>query len=496
MKYLIVPLVALAIILGLTLAPTVQERWQQHNSYQAQIEALDLARRESQLQDWQAQQSATAASRALVGNMGYLGAGLASILVLMFLVDYYRQRRAPLARFGGELVARNLIEQADPALISLLADRIHAAGIAQIEAARNTGVPTHYAPHLIQRAPDLLPEVEPPAAPIAVIKPMAEWLGWIDQQPHALLGGKTKAGKTWLATALLERRLRAREQVFIIDPHSSGWLGLPGAGSVANDGELGRALGAVLGEYIRRMQARDQHKKETDQELPHDYWPRLTVLIDEANAIADEYGVQWKTIIKQLASGSRKVGISLLCLAQSPLVEDLNISGAMRENFARIGLDERSVLQLIDSERDKDRKAALRHAIIGMDRPAAAQIGAQVWLLDRRGLDAGTAPAGARSQVWAGWDFANGRRAAVATIGNAETLKQKVSASETDGNEFQEFQITPEIAQIVRRLRNEGKSKVQTIYLVWGAKPGGSKSFRDASQVYDTIVGESVDRAA
>src|SRR5262249_25319203 len=150
---------------------------------------------------------------------------------------------------------------------------------------------------------------------------------------------------------------------------------------------------------------------------------------------------------------------ALLCLAQSPLVEDLNISGAMRENFARIGLDERSVLQLIDSERDKARKEALRQAIIGLDRPAAAQIGAQVWLLDRRGLDTGTAPAGARSQVWAGWDFSAGRRAAVATIENAETLKQKVSAYETAETEFQEFQISPEIADIVRRLRNDGKSK-------------------------------------
>ena len=153
--------------------------------------------------------------------------------------------------------------------------------------------------------------------------PRERWLQWIDDQPHALLGGRTRAGKTTLATAILAQRLRGGEQVFIIDPHASGWLGLPTAGSAANPGELARALGVVLAEYIGRMQARDKHKRETGQELPHDHFGRLNVLVDEANSIADELRAEWKTVVKQLASGSRKVGISLLVMAQSPLVEDL-----------------------------------------------------------------------------------------------------------------------------------------------------------------------------
>ena len=110
-------------------------------------------------------------------------------------------------------------------------------------------------------------------APIDVIKPMAEWLAWVDEQPHVLPAGRTKAGKTWLATALLEQRLRKREQVFIIDPHSSGWLGLPTVGFVGmkEDGKpdtkaLNAALMAVAAEYIRRMQQRDEHKHVTGNE--------------------------------------------------------------------------------------------------------------------------------------------------------------------------------------------------------------------------------------
>jgi len=242
-------------------------------------------------------------------------------------------------------------------------------------------------------------------APIDVIKPMAEWMAWIDEQPHCLLGGKTKAGKTWLATALLERRIDAGSDLFIIDPHSSDWMGLPTAG--ATNTERREALKAVLNEYLRRMAIREEHKRRTGHELPHDYFDPLVVLIDEANALLEEHGAEWKTVMKQVASGSRKVGISLMMLAQSPLVEDLGISGAMRENFSRIALDERTCQTLIDSERDRDRKLALQAAFRTMDRPAAAQISAQVWLLDRRGLSPGQASSGAR--VWSGWNFAAGR---------------------------------------------------------------------------------------
>jgi hypothetical protein len=245
----------------------------------------------------------------------------------------------------------------------------------------------------------------PPA--IEVVKSAAEWLAWIDEQPHTLLGGKTKAGKTWLASALLERRIEAGCDIFIIDPHSSDWMGLPTAGGSGGN-ERREALKAVLNEYLRRMAQREDHKRRTGHELPHDYFDPLIVLIDEANALLEEHGAEWKTVLKQISSGARKIGISLLLLAQSPLVEDLGISGAMRENFSRIALDERTVQVMIDAERDRERKVALQTAFKAMDRPAAAQIGATTWLLDRRGLSPGRASSSAC--VWRGWDFENGCR--------------------------------------------------------------------------------------
>lgn len=247
-------------------------------------------------------------------------------------------------------------------------------------------------------------------APVDVTMPLDSWLRWVDEQPHVLLSGRTKAGKTHTATALLARRLRASEMVYIIDPHSSAWLGLPTVGFVGMraDGKpdtaaLNAALLAVASEYISRMRARDEHKNATGTELPHDHFGRVTILIDEANYIADVLPTVWREFIKALASGGRKVGISLLCLAQSPLVEDIQISGSMRSNFARLALDDATVKQLIGSdEKDGERKKALHAALVGVERPAAATIDAQVWLLDRRGLEAGAAPSNAHTLVWSG----------------------------------------------------------------------------------------------
>jgi len=304
----------------------------------------------------------------------------------------------------------------------------------------------------------------PPAlpAPIEVVKPLHDWLNWVDDQPHCLLAGRTKAGKTHTATAILARRLRADEIVYIVDPHSSAWLGLPTVGFVGlrPDGKpdtaaLNAALLAVAGEYIKRMQARDVHKNATGQELPHDHFGRLTVLIDEANYIADVLPTIWREFVKALASGGRKVSISLIVLAQSPLVEDIQVSGSMRANFARLALDDRTVQQLIASdEKDAERKRALHAALAGQERPAAATIDAQVWLLDRRGLDAGTAPANAHALVW------SGKVSTVSVHGDGKETSITSSASEADTSRSSTLPTAAEIAAIAARLGTLPPSKV------------------------------------
>lgn len=333
----------------------------------------------------------------------------------------------------------------------------------------------HYETHLeAGEAPTLaLP------APTLVVKPMAEWMAWALEQPHCLPGGRTKAGKTLLSTAILERRIDAGADVFIIDPHSSDWMGLPTAGATADARR--EALKAILHEYLRRLAAREKHKRDTGRELPHDYFDPLVVLIDEANALLEEHGAEWKTVLKQMASGSRKVGISLLLLAQSPLVEDLGISGAMRENFARIALDERSCHMMIDGERDKARKDALRAALVGMEWPAAAQIGGQVWLLDRRGLQAGQASADTR--MWKGWDYEQGcRNVSVvpeppASLAKTEPLAPSGTSSGTTENDV--LADTVALEPLIRRMAAQQFSRNQMAAALGGNRQKTLALIRD-----------------
>jgi len=315
-------------------------------------------------------------------------------------------------------------------------------------------------------------------APIDVVKPMAEWLAWVDEQPHTLLGGKTRAGKTWLATALLERRIDSGSDVFILDPHSSDWMGLPTAGATAT--ERREALKAILNEYLRRMAQREEHKRKTGHELPHDYFDPLVVLIDEANALLEEHGAEWKTVLKQISSGARKIGISLLLLAQSPLVEDLGISGAMRENFSRIALDERTVQTMIDSERDRERKQALQQAFKTMDRPAAATIGAQTWLLDRRGLQPGQASSNAR--IWKGWDFDRGCRVSVVPEPPTELAKTADLGTPGTGSGTTQDDVladTTALEPLIRRMAAQQFSRNQIAAVLGGNRQKTLALIRD-----------------
>ena len=297
-------------------------------------------------------------------------------------------------------------------------------------------------------------EAEPlllgPGAPDVGPLPPDRWLAWADDQPHILLGGRTKAGKTTTATAFLARRLAARETVFIVDPHSSGWLGLPTAGRISRPGELAAALHAVVSEYQARMAEREAYKARTGQELPHNHFGRLTVLVDECNEIAEKLPVPWVAFTKELASGGRKVGISLLCLAQSPLVEDLKISGGMRSNFAALALDTKTVQDMIDRCRDRERRDALNSTLIGLPYPATAQLDdALIYLLDRSGLEGLRAPADAVTLVWRGWDFEAG--AAIGQV--APAPEQTLIAAPENGmpQAIGEVRLSWVIAHMMRR---------------------------------------------
>ncbi len=270
-------------------------------------------------------------------------------------------------------------------------------------------------------------ENAPPAIDVGPLAP-EQWLAWLDEQPHALFGGMTGSGKSTVTKAALTPRLNAGESVLIIDPHSSDWFGLPGVGGGEDWPAVEAAMMAVYAEYKNRLAYRDRYKRETDEELASDYFPRLTVLFDEANNACsaferlysgkDRRNDPWPLFAECLGSGARKVAISVWLLAQSVLVDDIRLSGGMRANFTRIALDSATIAQMIRDEGMPERKEALKTALAGLDYPATANMKNRVYLIDRTGLD--RAPRPRQRTPWAGWDYAANR--AIVTLDDDGTV--------------------------------------------------------------------------
>lgn len=262
-------------------------------------------------------------------------------------------------------------------------------------------------------APALAAPPDPAEPELALVAPEV-WLDWLDERPHVILAAETKAGKSTTAKALLAGRIARGEALFIIDPHSSAWFDLPSVGGGENWPIVRRAFRAVYDLYLDRLEERDRYRRETGRELPHDYFPRLTVLLDEANnthlaldkARRGELS-DWQEFARVLGSGARKVGISIVMLCQSANVKELNLDGGMVRNFTRIALDHATARQMIKHEETSPaRRAALYELLAGQEYPAVVALRGQVHALDRAGLDRYPAPADAAGCAWAGWDYA------------------------------------------------------------------------------------------
>lgn len=258
-------------------------------------------------------------------------------------------------------------------------------------------------------APAAVPQLDTTTITTIPMLPPAEWLTWVDTRPHGLLAAETGGGKSTTVKAVLKSRMDRGELVFLIDPHSSDWFGLPSIGGGEDWAAVWCGMRVVIEEYTRRMQERDLYLKQNGHELPHDRFTRINVLLDEANTACRKLSIakrgeesKWEQFAEALGSGARKVGLSIQLLAQSANVEDIGLSGPMRQNFTRICLDAATTRLMIQREEtDNARKRELHEALAGVDYPATAVQRGQVVLLDRRGLDQIGPPANARAALWA-----------------------------------------------------------------------------------------------
>jgi hypothetical protein len=225
--------------------------------------------------------------------------------------------------------------------------------------------------------------------------PSDEWLLWINKQPHVILAGATGKGKTVTAKPIIAPRIAAGEQLMIIDPHADYWFGLDVIGGGENWIEIKEAIEQISLEYQSRQLARETYRKANNASMPVQLFKRLTVVMDEGFLVSIHTNTAkrgelsaWDKFIEVLGSGARKVNISAIMLSQTANVEDLGVSGPLRENFTRIAVDNRAIKLMIKSEEsDAQRRQQLYDALIGMPYPATTVVETSVVLLDRTGLD-------------------------------------------------------------------------------------------------------------
>lgn len=280
---------------------------------------------------------------------------------------------------------------------------------------------------------ELVPEnAAPDIGPLAI----EEWMRRLNNEPHAIFAAKTKGGKSTMAKVGLQPRISAGESVFIIDPHSNGWLDLPGVGGGLNWQEVEDAMATVQSLYKQRMDEREYHMRHTGHELSQSYFPRLTVIFDEANESRTEITKRhttksnpWPAFTEIMSSGARKVGISLWLICQSALIKNLGGSTVMRRNFTVFALDHMTIRELIEDEEPiKYRRELIVSQLGGARYPAATVLDGQAFLLDRTDIDQ-LAPQSARGCAWEGWDYE--KRCGLVLPRQQQPIKPVVSAAAT-----------------------------------------------------------------
>ena len=342
-----------------------------------------------------------ALAATIAANAGLIGALALAIIVLAALgglriLFAYGRRAQALARQAEIVTMQNQqpihlddVTMLAARLLPRSLDRYYDQQLALAERSQfpqlssiNQSFPAS-APHLAAPTP---PTALPDAGDLLV--PDSEWRRWMDRSPHLLIAGRTEAGKTTLASALLTERALAGDQILILDPHyqPGKWAGLPAIGG-GNDFE---AILATLPQLIREMRAR---YVEFEQGKLTEEFERLSVLIDEAPAIVEAcLGVttsgrpkledpRWGKFAKKLGSEARKVRISVILLTQSTLVQDIQINVQQRENYLRVALGDRA-RSLIEEESNSRRRAQLGELLRGQAHPAAMEWRGEFHLLD------------------------------------------------------------------------------------------------------------------
>jgi energy-coupling factor transporter ATP-binding protein EcfA2 len=182
----------------------------------------------------------------------------------------------------------------------------------------------------------------------AVPQPPAlyNWQDAIDEGVGFIIAGNSGSGKSSVATWLTGLLTQAEPaQCLVLDPHWNDIWAQQGLSSIGKIEEIEKTIKALLKELDERCDRKGKSRPLGDP---------LLIIADEIGACLERFkDPKWiQSALKRLGSEGRKFKMTLIAINQSQNVEDLGISGSLRNNYVLIllGAAARKQAQLMGKE--------------------------------------------------------------------------------------------------------------------------------------------------
>lgn len=202
---------------------------------------------------------------------------------------------------------------------------------------------------------------------------------------HLLVVGPSGSGKSTVLCHLIDNE-PANTEVIVLDPHArfNAWPARSGA--IVGDGRNYEAINSRLFDLIRQMDRRYNGLESTGQ--------KVLIVCDEWLSVVDQC-LAAVEFFNTIGSEARKVNMSLVISSISATVDDLAVSGAIRDNLSQITLSptlkakNQALLRLSRKESEAIELPGLYHRPPALAAPPAFPAQPPVDEFDPINLDAG-----------------------------------------------------------------------------------------------------------
>lgn len=181
---------------------------------------------------------------------------------------------------------------------------------------------------------NLMRSVQPSLAPIELQATLEtnfyNWQNAVDEGVGFIVAGNSGAGKSSVATWLAGLLTQANPaQCFVLDPHWNDIWKQQGLTAIGHISQIEETIEALLTELDDRCERKGQGMPLGEP---------LLIIADEIGACLERFKDPKKiqSALRRLGSEGRKFDMTFIAINQSQNVEDLGISGSLRNNYVLI----------------------------------------------------------------------------------------------------------------------------------------------------------------